>query len=339
MYQVSNSAFLGFLDDLPDLHLPRLRDVVLCLRSPQVATEALFCGLAVRSSLTELEFPLLDSILVWSAKVLSAHLFRDLRYLMCSGGAEALISLVPHLHTLEVANLITWGEPQDLLLHFAKLTNLQELIVRQVGLPADENEAYEICTRHILEIGKRCKKLTRLHLEDPVNDKEPIVVCYINSVELDQLLSTMPQLQHLCLKLSSPYLDMDPGIIGKRCRDLRSLSIGGAWDIGVALGVTEEECLFPQLRVWEMDSIEDYSPHDWAPGYVFSPQEFSESLKQHCPLLEELPGVGSIVYFCEEEWPAGWPFAPPKPRHRNANLAAFLPDRMALHSYYYNVLI
>ncbi|MCJ1244920.1 hypothetical protein MMC30_002121 [Trapelia coarctata] len=336
----TDAALLSFLDDIPEIRLPELREVILSLRSRHTATEALFCGLAVSSSVTELEFPELDASFVRSAEAITPHPFRHLRYLMCSGDAEALINLMPHLHALEIVNLITWGDPPDLLLHIAQLTNLQELIVRQVCLP--DYESPQFYTDHILAIGRRCKKLIRLHLEDPVNDQSPLVVCHIDDNELDQLLSTMPQLQHLCLKSLQRSMSLDIfGIIGRRCRDLRSLSIGGDWDLPVVC-VSEVDCLFPQLRFLEVDRIEIQWCYDSLPEYEYSPKQFVEALQQHAPRLEELscyPGV--TVCECKEVWPPGGsPFVERvQLAHRNANLAAFLPRAMAPHCYYYDVVI
>jgi len=78
--------------------------------------------------------------------------------------------------------------------------------------------------------------------------------------QMDQLLSTIPQLQHLCLKIDNGNMSVDVWtVIGRRCRDLRSVSIGGQWPLAIALcEAVEKECLFPRLQVLEVDDIENY---------------------------------------------------------------------------------
>lgn len=314
----------------------------MSLRSNYHATKTLFCGLAVSSSITALEFPRVHAWFVRSAEALTTHPFSHLRYLMCGSNEEAMISLIPHLDALEILDLTTWGHPSQLLLHIARLTNLQELIIRLVCLPGQEGA--EFIAEQMLEIGRHCKKLIRLHLEDPVNENDPIAHSTIDDKQMDQLLSTMPQLQHLYLKFGNGGMSMDVWtVIGRRFRDLRSVSIGGRWALALALSGVEDECLFPQLQVFQVDDIANlYYYPSW--DYTPSSAEFIKIIHQHVPRLITLScRCIKFVHQCAEIWPGQSPIVSGvRLVNRNANLNTFLPwrDRLDLeHSAYANVVI
>ena len=312
----------------------------MSLRSNYHATKTLFCGLAVSSSITALEFPRVHAWFVRSAEALTTHPFSHLRYLMCGSDEEAMISLIPHLDALEILDLTTWGHPSQLLLHIARLTNLQELIIRLVCLPGHDGAVF--IAEQMLEIGRRCNKLIRLHLEDPVNDDDPVAHSDIDDEQMDQLLSTMPQLQHLCLKFGTGELTVDVWtVIGRRCRDLRSVSIAGQSPLAMALSEVEEECLFPRLQILEVDYIENlyyYALRDHSPP----PAGFIKIIHQHAPRLKALscPYIQSYPHQCTEIWPGQCPIVSSvRLVDRNANLNTFLPQADLEHSVYANVVI
>lgn len=141
---------------------------------------------------------------------------------MCGSNEEALASLIPHLNALEVLDLTTWGCPSRLLLHLTRLTNLRELIVRIVCIYYRDRP--EFIAGQLLELGRCCKRLIRLHLEDPVNDREPIAFGTLNDDRTDELLSSMPQLEHLYFKFQPPEMSIETmTMIRRRYRDLRIL--------------------------------------------------------------------------------------------------------------------
>lgn len=196
----------------------------------------------------------------------------------------------------------------------------------------------------MLEIGRRCNKLIRLHLEDPVNDYDPVAHSDIDDEQMDQLLSTMPQLQHLCLQFDIGELTVDVlTVIGRRCRDLRSVSIAGQWPLAIALSEVEDECLFPQLQVLQVDDIENlyyYTSRHHSP----SPAEFIKIIHQHVPRLKALScRYIKFVHQGAEIWPGQSPIVSGvRLVDRNANLNTFLPWRDQLdleHSAYANVVI
>lgn len=311
----------------------------MSLRSNYHATKALFCGLAVSSSITALEFPRVHAPFVRSAEALTTHPFSHLRYLMCGSDEEAMINLIPHLDALEILDLTTWGQSSQLLLHIARLTNLQELIIRLVCLPGHDGAVF--IAEQMLEIGRRCNKLIRLHLEDPVNDDDPVAHSDIDDEQMDQLLSTMPQLQHLCLKFDNCELTVNVWtVIGRRCRDLGSVSIAGQLPLAMAPSEVEEECLFPRLQILEVDDIENlyyYAFRHHSP----SPAEFIKMIHQHAPRLKALSCCyNKFVHQCTEIWPGQCPIVSSvRLVDRNANLNTFLPWAGLEHSAYANVVI
>lgn len=261
---------------------------------------------------------------------------------MCGSFEEAMISLIPHLDALEILDLTTWGHPSQLLVHIARLTNLRELIIRLVCLPGHDGALF--IPEQMLEIGRRCEKLIRLHLEDPVNDHNPVARSDIDDQQMDQLLSTMPQLQHLGLKLNKGDLTVDVWtVIGRRCRDLRSVSIAGQWPLAIALSEVKDECLFPQLQVLQVDTIDNlYYYTSW--HHSPSPAEFIKIIHQHVPRLSALSCRHiKFLHQCAEIWPGQSPIVSGvRLVDRNANLNTFLPwrDRLDLeHSAYANVVI